>query len=341
MAALVDRPADGLLAFERFLEDQLGLDFLRAPIYQVWQLFKGDRKEATVVNREFLAWLTARQDVNRPFFAFLNFYDAHSPYQLRTDAIHRFGGPPRNNREADLLRDWMELSQLRPSERQISLIRDAYDDCVADLDEQLGCLVDELERRGVLARTWLIIASDHGESFGEHSGVYRHGTSLYETELHVPLVIVPPGAGESRQVVTETVSLRDLPATIVDLVGFAEGSPFPGSSLVKLWKKPPAPPADSAGCSPALSEVVPLDGFNPDPAQLLTPRWPLAALSENKWNYIRREGDVREELFDIASDAGEQTNLAADLSVAPTLKRLRGTLNDVTAGPLTPQRFQR
>jgi arylsulfatase A-like enzyme len=342
MAALVDRSVDGLLAFEQLVEDQLGLDFLRGPIYQAWHLFKGDRKEAGVVSREFLAWLKARRQVDRPFFAFLNFYDAHSPYQLRAEAMHRFGGPPRNNREADLLKDWMVLSRLLPSERQIAMIRDAYDDCVADLDEQLGCLLDDLERRGVLAQTWLIIASDHGESFGEHPGVYRHGTSLYETELHVPLIIVPPGGAPSRQVVTETVSLRDLPATIVDLLGFAEGSPFPGSSLAKLWQKAPAQPgAESAGRSPALSEVVPLDGFNPDPAQLLTPRWPLAALSDRGWNYVRREGDVREELFNVGSDAGEQNNLATDPAAATTLARMRQALQSGTAGPLTPDRFKR
>ena len=39
----------------------------------------------------------------------------------------------------------------------------------------------------------MIITSDHGESFGEHAGVFCHGTSLYQTELHVPLLIIPPG----------------------------------------------------------------------------------------------------------------------------------------------------
>ena len=73
------------------------------------------------------------------------------------------------------------------------MIVDAYDDCIADLDEQLGMLLDELERRRILQETWLIITSDHGESFGEHTGVFCHGTSLYQTELHVPLLIVPPG----------------------------------------------------------------------------------------------------------------------------------------------------
>jgi arylsulfatase A-like enzyme len=342
MAALIDRPVDGLLAVERLVEDQIGVDFLRGPIDQVWHLFKGDRKEAGVVNREFLAWLGKRQNVNRPFFAFLNFYDAHSPYQLRAEAIHRFSAPPRNNREADLLKDWMAISRLLPSERQIALIRDAYDDCVADLDEQLGRLVDELERRGDLARTWLIITSDHGESFGEHPGVYRHGTSLYETELHVPLIIVPPGGVQSPKLVTETVSLRDLPATIVELVALSDDSPFPGSSLAKLWEKPAAERgAPTARLSDALSEVVPLDGFNPDPAQLLTPRWPLAALSQNGWNFIRRDGDVREELFHVKSDAGEVNNLAADSAAAATLDKMRQALRSLTAGPLTPQRFQR
>ena len=79
----------------------------------------------------------------------------------------------------------------------------------------------------------MIITSDHGESFGEQHGVFGHGTSLYQPQLHVPLVIVPParrrgGASPSPRVVTETVSLRDLPATIVDLLDLEAGSPFPG-----------------------------------------------------------------------------------------------------------------
>ena len=51
------------------------------------------------------------------------------------------------------------------------------------------------ERRAILDRTWVIIAADHGESFGEHAGVFCHGTSLYQTELHVPLLIIPPPRG--------------------------------------------------------------------------------------------------------------------------------------------------
>jgi arylsulfatase A-like enzyme len=345
VAGLVNRPVDGLEEVERFLEDRLGLDFLRPGLQRLWWLFNNNRKEADVVNREFLDWLSRRRRHERPFFAFLNYFDAHYPYTLSQTGLHRFGARPRNNRELNLIDDWMQLARRGPSEQQTAFVRDAYDDCVADLDEQIGRLIDELERRGVLERTWVIITADHGESFAEHPGVFRHGGSLYQTELHVPLVIVPPAGSPSpsKQVVTEAVSLRDLAATIVDLLRFKADSPFPGDSLARFWNlsSPVAaadPPAlDSSG---PLSEVVPLDPLNPDPSQLLKPRWPLAGLTEGDWTYIRREGDVREELFHLSQDSKEQHNLADNPVVQPTLKRMRKALSQRTAGPLTPERFK-
>ena len=86
-----------------------------------------------------------------------------------------------------------------PSEQQIAPVRNAYDDCIASLIEELGRLIDELEHRALLDRTWVVIISaDHGESFGEHPGVFRHGMSLYQTERHVPLVIDPLDPGIRR-----------------------------------------------------------------------------------------------------------------------------------------------
>jgi hypothetical protein len=88
-----------------------------------------------------------------------------------------------------------------------------------------------------------------------------------------------------------------------------------------------------------LSEVVPLDGLNPDPSQLLRPRWPLATLTGAGWTYIRREGDVREELFDVRADPRQLHDLAGNPAQRSMLERLRATLGRLTAGPLTPQRF--
>ena len=235
----------------------------------------------------------------------------------------------------------MSLMNHRPSQEQIDLGRDCYDDCVADLDEQLGRLVDELDRRSILERTWVIITSDHGESFGEQPGMFWHGTSLYQAQIHVPLVIIPPAAGSSPRVVTEAVSLRDVASTIVDVLGLKEGSPLPGDTLARFWNA--SSPAHSANDPPSnqvLSEVVPLESFGADPSQWTNkPRWPLAALIEAEWSYIRREQHRSEELFHLSEDDQERHNLAAEPALKPRLDQKREVLGRLTKGPLTPERF--
>ena len=97
----------------------------------------------------------------------------------------------------------------------------------------------------------------------------------------------------------------------------------------------------AAASDPALSEVVPLPSVVPYDAQLFeTPRWPLAALIDDERSYIRREGDVREELCRNPEDAGQRRNLASEPAMRPTLERMRKIVGRLTAGPLTPSRFR-
>jgi arylsulfatase A-like enzyme len=343
-AVLVDRSAEGLLAIERYLANEWDIDISWSQVRRPWQEVNLNRKDAATVNREFFDWLSRRDQPDRPFFAFLNDYDAHWPYQLPDLSVHRFGAPPREAAESELILNWFSMDKHGLTPQQIALARDAYDDCVAHLDEQLGRLMDELGRRGLRERTWLIVLADHGESFGEHAGVFCHGTSLYRTELHVPLLIVPPTtqAGLAGLRVADTVSLRDLAATIVDLAGQETGSPFPGQSLARFWEQATPgrnPDPDPATATRALSEVVPEDPSNRDPSRAPEPQWPLAALSDGDWTYIRREGEIREELFHLPDDPLEARNRAVDPAAGPSLARMRQALGQLTIGPLTPQRF--
>ena len=340
MAALVSRALSGVQVVEDFLESELNFDRFRPYLkYLVW-LLDTDRKGAAVINHELVDWLSARRQPERPFFAFLNYYDAHSPYQLGPGRMHRFGAVAVDNRQRDLIQNWWDLDKSQLSAADIDFARDAYDECVADLDEQLGVLFDELEQRGVLAKTWLFIVSDHGESFGEHAGVFVHGTSLYQTEVHVPLLIVPPGGAASGRVVKETISLRDMAATLVDVAGLADGSPFPGQSLARFWTDLSSPPR-LAAAEPdfGLAEVVPNDPAKHDPSGLPQKTWPLGGLADDEWSYIRREGDVHEELFHLTDDANEQRNLASDPALRGRLEQMRGHLKKLTGGPLLPERF--
>jgi hypothetical protein len=136
------------------------------------------------------------------------------------------------------------------------------------------------------------------------------------------------------------VSLRDLAATIVDMADFKAASPFPGNSLARFWNGSATASAKAAASERVLSELVPLPSTDrgPSPRADKT-RWPLAALTEGDWTYIRREGEVREELIHVREDARGRHNLANDPAMRPTLNRMRRALGELTAGPLTPERF--
>ena len=183
----------------------------------------------------------------------------------------------------------------------------------------------------------MIITSDHGESFGEHGG-FGHGGSLYQTELHVPLLLLPPGRNQPARVVRQTASLRNLPATVVDLLDLEAGSPFPGESLARLWDQPsPAEvPSDQA-----ISEVAPTGPFDPNRVQLPVFETPMASLAQDDWVLIRREDESEEQLFNLRDDPQEMNNLAGDPSTQSRIQQMRQTLDGLIGGLVTLERLKR
>ena len=208
-----------------------------------------------------------------------------------------------------------------------TLARDSYDNCLAYLDEQLGELYNELQHRGVLDRTLVIVASDHGKGLGEHD-LYDHGESLYRTEIGVPLLIVSPSGSRSQGVVKETVSLRNLPATIVDLIGLGANSPFPGPSLANLWRRT-SPDPGSVTIDGVISELTGPNPSHPNQGRSPATRGPMIALAEGDFVYIRNEGDGAEELFNERDDPHELRNRAGVEAMQPVLTRFRERLNQL------------
>jgi arylsulfatase A-like enzyme len=278
------------------------------------------RKDADEINQELVRWLD-RRDTTRPFFAFLNYFDAHDPYLWEREPEHPFGLRPASSAERQFLREWHVIAQRGVTPRQCQLARDCYDDCLAELDRGLGRLTTLLEERGLLDSTWIVVTSDHGEQFGEH-GFYEHGNSLHTQVTRVPLLIVPPrGADPGQARVIETpVSLCDLAATVLDVVDCSEDSPFPGGSLRQLWDDSQVS-RDAKPLSPAISEMV-------DRVES-TPGWqPGGALSSDGLTYIRTIQGT-EALYDLVADPQETTNLAADSKYGEELRRLRARLDEV------------
>jgi arylsulfatase A-like enzyme len=291
------------------------------------QWFDAKRKSAASIRRAFLGWVSQRRETGRPFFAFLNFFDAHQVYLLPPGARQRFVSYPATDYDIRVVYElWPFLDKMRLPPTCIDLARDSYDDCLGYLDDQLGLLFDALQRHGVLDRTLVVVTSDHGEGLGEHN-LFDHGESLYRTEIRVPLVIRPPSGLNTSSVVSETVSLRDLPATIVDLLGLGSGSPFPGKSLARFRRNSPSGSvALSRENDPVVSELRDPNSAGHERERSPAFRGPLISVADDNFVYIRNQGDGSEELFDERSDPQELNDRSRDESMRPVLEAFRHRL---------------
>jgi arylsulfatase A-like enzyme len=270
------------------------------------------RKTAPMVNREFLRWLPGR-DQQRPFFAFLNYFDAHAPYLPPAEFAMKFSTKRRPRGH---------LGDTEYSGQEIKELNDAYDGTVAYLDYHLGMLFAELERRDLLENTLVIITSDHGEQFGEH-GLMDHGNSLYLPVLLVPLLISFRSRIPAGRVVLEPITLRDLPATVLDIVGLDTAS-FPGESLARHW-------IETRNASRQETEIVFSEvAHNPEfEDQSPVTKGRMRSLLSERMHYIKNDGDGREELYDFRTDPLEERNLAKSEEGHRLLERFRTSLETI------------
>jgi arylsulfatase A-like enzyme len=283
-----------------------------------------DMEPAPRINAAFLGWLDEPRE--RPFFAFLNYMEAHEPYappppfdtifgptkEARRSLLHRLGRV-RQGREPKQL----GTGKPSPLERWNQLQTNAYDASIAYLDQELGGLFEELRARRALDNTLVIVTSDHGQHLGEH-GLVGHGNSLYMQLLHVPFVISFPGRVPMGSSVAEFVSLRDVPATVLELLGLKDAVDFPGSSLAQFWQ------AEDRARRPTE------DALLAELTQRYTgARNDMKSLVIDSFHYIRNT-DGREELYDLEADPVEERDLANSPAGREALPRFRAQLDELS-----------
>jgi arylsulfatase A-like enzyme len=171
---------------------------------------------------------------------------------------------------------------------------------MAYLDEQIGLLFDALDARGALENTIVIIGSDHGEELGEH-GRWGHAYSTYAEIVHVPLLILAPGAPAAARIATPA-SLRNIPATIADLARL-DNSPFPGISLAAHWR------ALDGGAAPNDTALSVFGKYR--------------SLYDDQYHYLTGVWDDLEHLYDHRIDPLDENDLASLPEVAAILERFR------------------
>ena len=178
----------------------------------------------------------------------------------------------------------------------------AYYATVQFMDEQVGKVLDELDRLGLRDTTTVIFTSDHGYHLGEHT--FWQKNNLHENVIRVPLIIDSPDADHSPGRSHSIVELVDIYPTACELSGVEIPTTVEGESLVPLLADPAAKVREAARSFAAGGK----------------------SLRTADWAYMRYKDDS-EELYDMKTDPGQFTNLAKDPAHAQQLEGFRKQMN--------------
>jgi len=238
-------------------------------------------------------WLNTKS--SSPFFIFLHLYDLHTPYQL-------------------------PASRQQPGAGRLN-----YETQLTYVDDLLGEFLKHLRRNGLFDKTLILLTSDHGEGLGDH-GESTHGYFIYQSTLHVPLIIHwPVGTRQFRNRVEEPARLLDLAPTILQFVGLARPPEFQGQSLLEMLNRP----TPSSGALEVYGESLYASRHFGCSS--------LQSLQLGRFKYVEAP---KPELYDLARDPAESHNpYSSQRSMALSLReRLVTVRSRFQARP--PEAFQ-
>lgn len=213
------------------------------------------------VTRRALDWLDQRAKPGaatpaRNFLLWTHYYDAHFPYDPPEPYGSRFQ-------------------------------KDKYSGEIAYVDYQVGELLKGLAARGLAERTLVVLMADHGESLGDH-GEFTHGVFLYDSTMHIPLMVAGPGVPAGK-VITQQVRSIDVMPTIVDYLGLSPGNQAQGVSLLPAVLEGKSSPANFA----YMETLYPKTALG----------WAeLRAVRTDEWKYVAAP---KPELYYLAEDPAE------------------------------------
>lgn len=246
---------------------------------------------------------------NRPFFAFLNYMEAHQPYLPSRAHREKIMSPEQIQESYNVDRSWNKLWSYsfglkEYMEEEIELTRLTYDAALLELDELFERLMVYLEDNGYMDNTVVILTSDHGEHLGEKH-MLDHQHSVYEPLARVPMIIrypkqIPSGRSQ------DPVMNYDLFPTVLGLAGIEMPIEIP-SKAISLFNPHKQRKRIMECLDYSLLGVNIIKRlypeFNPTPWQRK-----LRAVYEDHYKYIWTS-DNKSELYDLEADPDEVINL--------------------------------
>jgi len=236
---------------------------LRSPKDFVKNLVYGPDQLNAYTNRVIKSLIKGDRARKKPFFMFINYFNCHAPYdpprpfkgrfcsgfeepqlffveymleKMLGKSCERIVGRDLNTQKLEYIANSATVhfsfiaGELQISEKEWEVVRSWYDGEIAYLDSCLGELLNFIQDEGIFDNTVIIITADHGENFGEH-GLARHRFGLYDSLLHVPLIISHPSLASGRIRHKGTVSTIDILPTILSLCGLGASDDIQGKTL--------------------------------------------------------------------------------------------------------------
>lgn len=257
------------------------------------------------VNRRALAWMESNRD--EPFFMFVHYFDAHAPYRppAEYDLAVREGlgnvQPPYEDEQARFAPDFeMPENYLRQQWLR-------YRGEITYVDACLSEFLDRIRELGLDDGTVVALVADHGESFGHHAW-FSHGNRLYDSQVHVPMILRGPGVPAGARV-TDQVRLVDVYPTLLSLLGSATPDSAQGVDLRDRIEAAGARGEGTAtvaqGDLPAFCQTD-IDDTRPYSSRVSF------GLRLPPWKLIVSPDLNLTELYDLTDDPGETSNVAAE-----------------------------
>jgi len=289
------------------------------------------------VNQSFFKWLDEERDADKPLFTYLHYMDVHGPY----NAAPRFLDPLMEEVEKKEDKRLLEPAQFRRINRYLmapppdssdptrferlkgyrEYWEARYSAGVAEMDFYLGQLAENLKQRGIWDDAYIILIADHGEALCEH-GLWGHGYSQHQTDLHVPLIMRWPGVLPADKRVRRLAGLIDVMPTLMDQLrlGGDAGDELQGVSLVdhiadRLPDKPLMRFAEAIKSGPRQYALY-IDITKLTATYLPPQKQPDGAMSKP---------GVRHQLFNLVTDPSEMFDIAKQYSAqVKQMARLMG-----------------
>jgi arylsulfatase A-like enzyme len=280
--------------------------------------------KGNAVNQKAADWLESytKSGNYKPFFLWLHYMDVHEPYVPGRRYVEKVDSSIdlTGQQMMDLFQNVL-LSRDSSNPDKVEILKKLYHSHIVEADEYAGQFFRIIEQLGLQQDTVLIVATDHGDEFGEHGGL-SHDGKFYSELINVPLIIFDP-ALERSNVIDTIVSGVDIAPTICRLFGLDGAQGWHGQSLL---------PAETYESKGAFGEAVGKLTHKIRPTDR-----PVHFYQEGSLRISHRiEGNVWE-LYDLQADPAEKNNVIGTHEQAEPMKeKLRRRISwwDVTEEPV-------